>query len=264
MSPDSQKKPPKSSGSGLGPSPTGVQKPSGWNSSHPQRKRQLRSPSFRIVDREMKTENSHSHQNSYDPLAPSQSAVPPSATTKTTAPQPVALHPTVSVPVTPPPWSQPLSAASPSKQKTKDLSPAVPTHPATATELIRADERLKMREELLDRGYNVPNDLFQEQQQRQRHQGKKTENEDENDEEEREPHNLTPGQKLRRAELSIDIEEEKGRLKSCQTAAEAAKAALVAAEKAFRKAKDHHRVCAKELRQARGRVDKLSKMYRAV
>lgn len=121
-----------------------------------------------------------------------------------------------------------------------------------------------MREELLDRGYNVPNDLFQEQQQRQRHQGKKTENEDEDDEEEREPHNLTPGQKLRRAELSIDIEEEKGRLKSCQTAAEAAKAAFVAAEKAFRKAKDHHRVCAKELRQARGRLDKLSKMYRAV
>ncbi|RAH47880.1 uncharacterized protein BO95DRAFT_71753 [Aspergillus brunneoviolaceus CBS 621.78] len=81
----------------------------------------------------MKTENSHSHQSSYAPLAPSQSAVPPPATTKTTAPQPVALHPTVSVPFTPPPWSQPLSAASPSKQKTKVWN----KHPAGSETLCR-------------------------------------------------------------------------------------------------------------------------------
>ncbi|PYI14430.1 hypothetical protein BO99DRAFT_450349 [Aspergillus violaceofuscus CBS 115571] len=196
----------------LRPSPAGVRKPAARHSTPNQEPL----PSTRqAVQGEMKPENSY--QSPYAYLAPSQQPDTRSAAAPAVASPPV--------------------------------TPGVSAHPAAA-DLIRADERLKIREELLGRGYKLPSGLL-----RAREQTPGTKIEDQEDEQN--SRNLTPDQKLRRAELSVEIEEEKEKLGALQAEVDAAKATLAAAGKVLRQAKDR-------LREAKGKVDKLSKRYHAV
>ncbi|RAH77383.1 hypothetical protein BO86DRAFT_382996 [Aspergillus japonicus CBS 114.51] len=146
----------------LRPSPAGVRKPAARHSTPNQ---EPLPSTCRAVESEMRPENSY--QSPYAYLAPSQQPDTRSAAAPAVASPPV--------------------------------TPGVSAHPAAA-DLIRADERLEIREELLGRGYKLPSGLL-----RAREQTPGTKIEDQEDEQN--SRNLTLGQKLRRAELSVEIEE---------------------------------------------------------
>ncbi|PYI30398.1 hypothetical protein BP00DRAFT_447519 [Aspergillus indologenus CBS 114.80] len=120
----------------------------------------------------------------------------------------------------------------------------MPPHPAT--ELIKAIENLKLRENLLDHDYEVPDDEFEKQMS-----------------EMKETRNFTPDQKLRLTKLLIKLEQEKEKLRLLQAetaaadaALDAAKAALEAVSAACRETEAYYHACAEALRQAQSRANK--------